>query len=1044
MSERQWNEEQKEAIYSETSNILVSAGAGSGKTAVLTQRVINLLKKGYKINELLILTFTNAAASEMKERIGKAIREESSLKDQEDLLESAYITTFDSYALSIVKKYHYLLNISSNVKIVNESALKLEKYKIIEEVLNEKYLLKEENFVNLIKRFCLKDDNDLIKILFEINNKLDLLVDKEEYLNQYLLNLNDNRISMFWNKYYEKINSKFNELLELYNEIEDSLESEEDENLFSVFSSKLEQLINSDDYDSIYKNINFDMKGLNKTKNINETFIINKKKIAKIRDELKKIMEIESKELIISGLKDNFKYEKELIELIKIINYRVNKLKFDNEMFEFIDIAKLAIKLVKDNPSICKEIKQSIKEIMLDEYQDTSDLQEILISYISSNNVYMVGDIKQSIYRFRNANPKIFLEKYNKYTSNPNEGKVINLMKNYRSREEVLDSINIMFNEVMIKDVGGIDYKKGHEFVFGNLSYNENKFDNQSNYLEIYNYRTPPNSFFSSEEIEAFIIAKDILNKINNNYMIYDKDHKIQRKMEYGDITILLDRKTSFEIYQKIFEYMQIPLSVYKNTNLTMSTELLCYKNIFKLIYKYSIKEFDTSFKHSFMSVARSFIFNYSDETLFKIIRNNDYFNNDIYSSLKDIIDNLAYLSIVQINEKILSNLDIYYKASFSSDIDNIHAIIFYISSLIKDLNDLNYSLIDVINYFDKVIEKDLKIELPVRKNTLNSVKIMSIHASKGLEFNLCYFGSFRKKFNELELKEKIICDTKYGLILPIFINNQKYNNISKYLYADDYYSDEISEKIRLLYVALSRAKEKMIIVGNFEDKKSKKEDLLESRSFYDFIKFSENKLSTFYKFINVEDYELNENYKYYKAFNSIELEEQKEVKHCKINIDNSLVEETSFAKKNKELINEEQVKIMNFGNKMHDILEKIDFFNPNLLQFDINDFEKRSLINFLNSELLKNIKNGKIYKEFEFIYNKNNETKHGFIDLMICYDNYIDIIDYKLSNIDDEEYVKQLKGYKEYIEYISDKPVNLYLYSLLKGKFIKIEQEEI
>ena len=185
MSSKKWTPEQEDAIKSETQNILVSAGAGSGKTAVLTQRVISLLNKKVNINELLVLTFTNAAAAEMKQRIRKAIKKEPDLKEQLELLDSAYITTFDSFALSLVKKYHYLLNVSSSVKIVNDAALKLEKYKVIDEIMEDKYKDKKDEFVYLINKFCLKDDEDFKDLIYDLNEKFDLIIEKEKFLNEY-------------------------------------------------------------------------------------------------------------------------------------------------------------------------------------------------------------------------------------------------------------------------------------------------------------------------------------------------------------------------------------------------------------------------------------------------------------------------------------------------------------------------------------------------------------------------------------------------------------------------------------------------------------------------------------------------------------------------------------------------------------------------------------------------------------------------------------------------------------------------------------------
>ena len=1039
MSSKKWTPEQEDAIKSETQNILVSAGAGSGKTAVLTQRVISLLNKKININELLVLTFTNAAAAEMKQRIRKAIKKEPDLKEQLDLLDSAYITTFDSFALSLVKKYHYLLNVSSSVKIVNDAALKLEKYKVIDEIMEDKYKDKKDEFVYLINKFCLKDDEDFKDLIYDLNEKFDLIIEKEKFLNEYENYLNDDKVKKLWNDYNAKILSEMEKLRELYYEIENTLESEEDEAMFEEFSKTLEVLIESNDFDVIASNINFNLGKFRKTKNINETFLKNKKKMGTVREQIKKLIDCDKKALIINSLKENLVFEKELIDILKLVNEKITKIKFDNEMFEFIDIAKLAIILLKDNPSICKEIKDSIKEIMLDEYQDTSDIQETLIGYISNNNVYMVGDIKQSIYRFRNANPRIFSDKYDTYSKDTSKGKVINLMRNFRSRKEVLDDINVLFNKIMDGEYGGVNYSKGHEFVFGNLSYNDNVFANQSNSLEIYNYVKDKDFNYSRDEIEAFIIGKDIINKIENNYMVYDKDENVQRKLEYGDITILIDRKEPFDTYQKVFEYLQIPMSSYKNSNLTFSDELLCFKNIYKLIIKFYNKEFDSEFKHSFMSVARSFLYEYSDDYLFDVINENKYYETTVYEDLKELIDNFEFLSIIQINDYLLNKLDVFYKVSKCRDIDDINAIIHYISDLMTDLNTLGYDLNQVVEYFDSVIDKEFKIELPVRKNSMNSVKIMTIHGSKGLEFNICYFAGFNKKFSEFDSKKKFIYDNEYGILLPFYINNEKFTNIGKYLYFDKYYKEEISEKIRLLYVALSRAKEKMIIVGDFSDQTTPKEGMSETKSFYDLIKYAQNTLSNYFKNIELQDYDITDQYKYFKSLKTLKGNSNDKMILKEIKIDNSVVEESSFSKKQHELINEETIAIMNKGNRLHGVLEKMDFAKDDINKYSLDDNDKRILGKFLKCDLLKNVKEGKVYKEYEFIYKEGNDEKHGFIDLMIAYDDYIDIIDYKLSNIDDEAYINQLNGYKSYIEKISNKQVNLYLYSLFKGEYRKV-----
>ena len=180
-----WTEDQTKAIQNEGKNIIVSAGAGSGKTAVLTERVLRKLREGVNINELLILTFTKAAAQEMKDRIRKEIRKDSSLKRQLELIDASYITTFDSFALSILKKYHYLKNISPNISVADASLIKLEKEKIIDNVFDNLYKEENKQFLKLIKDFCVKDDTEIKNYILSIDDKLGLQINQNSYIETY-------------------------------------------------------------------------------------------------------------------------------------------------------------------------------------------------------------------------------------------------------------------------------------------------------------------------------------------------------------------------------------------------------------------------------------------------------------------------------------------------------------------------------------------------------------------------------------------------------------------------------------------------------------------------------------------------------------------------------------------------------------------------------------------------------------------------------------------------------------------------------------------
>jgi len=226
-----WTEEQMEAIYKSGSNIIVSAGAGSGKTAVLTERVIEKLKSGIKINELLILTFTNAAAGEMKDRIRRKISEHKELLENLDYLDSAYITTFDSYTLSLVKKYNYLLNVSSDLNIIDDGVINILKEEYLDKIFDEMYLKQDSKFLKLINDFCIKNDTNLKKSILKINNSLEIKINKEEYLDNYI----DNHLNEFKINEYIK---EFNKLIK--------------EELLSI-ESNLIYLSESDYYDYYYE-----------------------------------------------------------------------------------------------------------------------------------------------------------------------------------------------------------------------------------------------------------------------------------------------------------------------------------------------------------------------------------------------------------------------------------------------------------------------------------------------------------------------------------------------------------------------------------------------------------------------------------------------------------------------------------------------------------------------------------------------------------------------------------------------------------------------
>lgn len=1023
-----WTDEQKEAIYKEGTNIIVSAGAGSGKTAVLTERVLEKVKKGISVDNLLILTFTKMAAKEMRERIGEKLKENGFTKELSKL-DTADITTFDAYALSLVKKYHYYLNLSKDINIIDASVIGLYKEKMLKDIFEELYTSENLKFLNLIKEYALKDDKEIFNFILNINNKLDLKTNKREYLDSYIsIKYNEENIDKDMDNYIKVI-------LNLINNIRDYLEYIDDSDYFDKIYKVLSPLLSSGDYDDI--KLNIEVK-LPIAKGVSDTTKEYKDKISNTIKEIKKLVIYDNYDSIKSGILKTKDYVEEIITIIKELDKRVSEYKSKYNYFEYGDISSYAIELVKNNTEIREEIKNNLNEIMIDEYQDTNDVQEEFIAYISNNNVYMVGDIKQSIYRFRNANPYIFKNKYDSYSKNIN-GIKIDLNKNFRSREEVINNINLMFDRIMDDTIGGASYKVSHRMVYGNPMYQGDGDNRVNNNFEVYSYLN--DTIFKKDEVEAFIIASDIKNKIINGYPIFGKDTKGIRKAKYSDFAILLDSSKSFELYKKILEYNDIPTSIVKSVNLTDGEVITIIKNIIGFIIKIKDNVIDNEFKKLFISIARSFLFNLDDNIIFDYFLNNNFKDSNIYKISYGITKDLDTISLDEIIDIIIDKYDFYNKLFLLGDYSSNIIRIDKLKEITSNLTNLDYDIYKYSEYLENIIESDMKIEYNVTESSNNTVKIMTIHASKGLEFNVCYYGGLYSKFNIKEAISKFSYDDKYGIIIPYkdkFLYNTIYHNLSY----RNYVLENISERIRLFYVALTRAKEKMIFIlpENTKEEAGYISDIIDDsirskyNSFASIMYSLESITKSYYKNIDINSIDLSKNYNLVKNDNYNKLlgrvEDKLDVQD--INIDIQKEEEKSFSKKNIHITSKEEQDRLDYGKKVHELFELTDFHNTS----NLTGKNREIITNFLDKV---NIDNADIYKEYEFIYEEDNTTYHGIIDLMLVYKDNIKIIDYKLKNISDEAYLKQLNGYKDYIENRFNKPTNIYLYSVTNNTLEKI-----
>lgn len=1012
--EIKYTDEQLEAITTPVYNTMISAGAGSGKTKVLTQRVFNHLANNIDVDRLLVLTFTNAAAAEMKQRVIKLLVEDNSLdpdlkKAQLNKIDSAYIMTFDAYSLFLVKKYHQLLNVDKDIDIADSNIINGITDKFLDEIFEQQYV-SNDIFKDIISKYCVKDDDVVKGFVKSLNKKLDLIYDRDNFIKTYNdLFFSTSHLNDELDSYTSLLLQKLKQVDELLNKISEL----DDLNRFFNNWQGINNLSSYEEIRSYVANI-APVRKKNKEEYDEDALALKEK----IKDIIKEINELTKydKSTLFNDVLINKDYVNCLLELAEELNRRINIYKKENNFYDFIDIAKLAIEVVDKNDEIRESIKNNFYEILIDEYQDTSDIQELLISKISNNNVYVVGDIKQSIYRFRYANPDIFRTKYENYSNGIN-GKKIDLTNNFRSRFEVLRDINLFFNKTMSSSVGGADYTRGHQLIAGNLSYL--KDDRYT--CEILSYEKQKG--IDSAYIEAQLIADDIKSRVNTFKL---KDHLC----DYRDITILMDRSSKFDVFKEVLTANNIPTFIETEEKMSESDLLTVIRSIFKLLVNYD--------KHAYISLERSFLFETSDEDIFNNIINNQIFTSPTYIKINDIKTNIDTKTISNILDEIMESFDVYSKLVKIKDVHASNVKIDYLYQLANNLNNLGYTYRDFNDYLVDVFDREDDIKFRIGSEVENAVRITNYHKSKGLEYNVVYYPCLSYSFNQQDKKGDFLFDKNHGIIMPAFINNRGLRDtFIKELYKYNYDLEDIGEKIRLFYVALTRAKEKMIIINSFDEKIDPVDYPLDDmtkasiKNYSSMLTYIKNDLTNF--IINKNISEILENTSSKDIFTSL-TKSNKLVLKPNIEVIPQEVTTSHFSKQ-AGLIDQTTLDKMELGTKIHYYLEMLDFKSPDYSYVDNKYINK--IKQFMNSPLLENIQQAKIFKEYEFM----DDGKHGFIDLLLEYEDKIVIIDYKTKNIDDVHYDEQLNGYRTYVESLTSKPVYCFLYSIIDETYREVEK---
>ena len=880
---------------------------GSGKTAVLVERIINkVLNEKINIDEILVVTFTNAAASEMRERVLDAIYkkldeepENENLQKQITLLNKASICTIDSFCLEVVRNYFYELeNISPNFRIADTSEIELLKQEVIDDIFEEKYEKEDEDFTKLINIYTsYRDDTPLKDLVLKIYSYIQSNPFPEKWLNEKIemFNLEDKLEEDFSNTIWGKellkeVKEIIIDSITSLNRIEKHLSVEPElEKFWQTIRTDIEQLetlkehTNSwDDAYTIANNLEF-VTWPRKSSNLEI-----KEKAKEVRDEIKEKIKNISKKILICNSKeanqdiyDMYLVLKKLENLILEFQTEFSKRKRDKNIVDFHDIEHFALKILLktdeeghiEKSEIAKKYQNKFKEVAIDEYQDSNLVQEYILTAVSNNkNIFMVGDVKQSIYKFRQAMPELFLSKYDTYKKKEEKGEnddlKIQLFKNFRSKKNVLDFTNIIFQDIMSNQLGDILYDK-EEYLNLGANYPEIN-QNQKTEIHIIQTKEQENEIFNeleeknkeeqinkdenNEEVEEHIedielearfVANKIKELIKNKFQIYDRKKEKYRDIEYKDAVILLRATSkSAPIFEQELLNLGLPVFSDSSQEYLDSIEIQTIMSLLKIIDN-PIQDIPL------VTVLRSPIGKFTDDELIQIRlsdkKDNFYtcmqkakisVNSELSNKIEQFLNNLdnwrkeqEYLALDELIWKIYSDTGYYNYVSLMPNGMLRQANLRMLFERAKQYETASFKgLYNFIHFIEKIhlSSGDLGAAKIIGENE-NVVRIMSIHKSKGLEFPVVFLSSTGKQFNLMDLNESILLHQEMGIGVK-YIDYEKqiqYDTLSKAAIRNKILTETLSEEMRILYVALTRAKEKLYITGIQKDYDKVKEKMM-------------------------------------------------------------------------------------------------------------------------------------------------------------------------------------------------------------------------
>ena len=884
-----WTKEQQKVIELRNRNILVSAAAGSGKTAVLVERIIQMLtdeEHPMDVDRLLIVTFTEAAASEMKERIRSAIETalevnpgNAHLQRQSTLIHSAQITTIHSFCLSVIREHFHLIDMDPGFRIAEEGELRLLKQDVLSELLEECYVNQEERFMELVEKLGSgKNDKKLegmILQLYEYSRSypqpqkwLEHCVNQYAECETYLKQEGTGEEPVFLRRALDWAQKYIEDLVELADQCIRICEEPDGPYMYAPMLEEdriiLDKLAGAADFEELYERLS-DIKWKALSRKKDES--VDSEKRTQVQDIRKQIKDL------IGELGKTYFYETPAELLLDMANAKstmeilaelVNRFaimfadqKQRKHLIDYNDMEQFALQILTEEkegeliPSqTAREYQEQFYEVMIDEYQDSNLIQEAILTSVSTvsrekYNIFMVGDVKQSIYRFRLSRPELFMEKYDSYSSEDSEMQKIDLHKNFRSRPEVLDGVNYIFRQIMRRDLGGIVYDEqaalypGAEFepVIG--------ADGKSAYemeLLLVDAQKTGNEFELSDnnkQLEVRVIAKRI-KELLRTAKVTDKASGQLRPAEYRDIVILMRSVKGWaDVVSSILAEEGIPAYIGSTEGYFGTYEISVLLDYLQLLDNQrqdlplaavlaspfvglnpqQLAEIRLAAKEGFFYKAAEGLAQRAGEEEEKEEKDSlAYKLRAFYLQLTHFREMVPYTAIHELLQKIIEETGFsLYVAAMPGGERRIANVEMLVEKAAAFEGTSYKGLFNFIRYIEQLQKYDVDYgEANIADEQENTVRIMSIHKSKGLEFPIVFVAGMGKKFNTTDITGSVIIHPEWGVGLDA-VDLQRRTKIPTFLkktIQQEIKLENLGEELRVLYVALTRAKEKLILVG--------------------------------------------------------------------------------------------------------------------------------------------------------------------------------------------------------------------------------------